>query len=146
MDHENDVEIVLIEDNPDDAELTFRAFRKKNLANQIKWLKDGEEALNFLLQTNENGEFYHKPKIILLDLKLPKIDGIQVLKELRSRPETHSTPVIVLTSSKNDRDLVESHKFGVVNYINKPVDFSKFFDCIGEIGLYWLLLNEHPAK
>ncbi len=135
----NAVEILLIEDNPDDAELTQRALRKYKLANNLKHLKDGEEALDFLFA--QNNPF---PKLILLDLKMPKVDGIEVLRKLKSDPEKRVIPVVVLTSSKEECDIVESYSLGVNAYIVKPVDFDKFVQAVSEIGLFWLVLNQPP--
>jgi two-component system, response regulator len=135
----NAVEILLIEDNPDDAELTIRALKKHKLANNLMHLKDGEEAINFLFARESP-----IPKIILLDLKMPKIDGIEVLKKLKSDPEKKIIPVVVLTSSKEEKDIVESYRLGVNAYIVKPVDFEKFVNAVREIGLFWLVLNQPP--
>ena len=136
----NVVEILLIEDNPDDAGLTIRALKKHNLANNLLHLHDGEEALNFLFSEKMNGI----PKVILLDLKMPKVDGIEVLRRIKSDERKKIIPVVVLTSSKEERDIVESYKLGVNAYIVKPVDFDKFVKAISEIGFFWLLLNEAP--
>ena len=134
------VEILLIEDNPDDAGLTIHALKKNNLADNVLHLNDGEEALNYLF----SGEKRAIPKVILLDLKMPKVDGIEVLRRLKSDEEKKVIPVVVLTSSKEERDIVESYKLGVNAYIVKPVDFDKFVKAISEIGLFWLLLNQPP--
>ncbi len=135
----NAVEILLIEDNPDDAELTIRALKKYKLANNLMHLKDGEEALNFLF--SENHPF---PKLILLDLKMPKVDGIEVLRKIKSDIKKRVIPIVVLTSSKEERDIVESYSLGVNAYIVKPVDFDKFVQAVSEIGLFWLVLNQPP--
>jgi two-component system, response regulator len=140
MEHNNVVEILLVEDNPDDAGLTIRALKKHNLANNLLHLQDGEEALNFLFSEKINGI----PKVILLDLKMPKVDGIEVLRRIKSDERKKIIPVVVLTSSKEERDIVESYKLGVNAYIVKPVDFDKFVKAISEIGFFWLLLNEPP--
>jgi two-component system, response regulator len=126
--------------------MALRAFKKNNLTNQIKVVGDGEEALDFIYA---RGKFTDRknqchPKIILLDLKLPKVDGLEVLKELKENPKTKMIPVIVLTSSKEENDMVESYRLGVNSYIIKPVDFDKFIEAVREIGLYWLLLNQLP--
>jgi two-component system, response regulator len=139
MDH-NIVEILLVEDNPDDAGLTIRALKKHNLANHLLHLHDGEEAINFLFSEKMTG----LPKVILLDLKMPKVDGIEVLRKIKSDPRKKVIPVVVLTSSKEERDIIESYKLGVNAYIVKPVDFDKFAKAISEIGFFWLLLNEPP--
>ncbi len=136
----NAVEILLVEDNPDDAGLTIRALKKYNLANHLLHLQDGEEALNFIF----GEKMTSLPKIILLDLKMPKVDGIEVLRKIKSDEKKKVIPVVVLTSSKEDRDIVESYKLGVNAYIVKPVDFDKFVKAISEIGFFWLLLNQPP--
>jgi two-component system, response regulator len=148
MNNTNEVEILLVEDNPNDAELALRALKKHNLANHVAVVTDGEEALDFVfargryVQRNiENG-----PRVILLDLKLPKVDGLEVLKMIKSDPRTKIIPVIVLTSSKEEKDIIESYKLGVNSYILKPVDFDKFVDAVKDIGYYWLLLNQSPRK
>lgn len=140
MEHNNVVEILLIEDNPDDAGLTIRALKKHNLANNLLHLHDGEEALSFLFSEKMTGI----PKVILLDLKMPKVDGIEVLRRIKSDDRKKIIPVVVLTSSKEERDIVESYKLGVNAYIVKPVDFDKFVKAISEIGFFWLLLNQPP--
>ena len=140
MDIENNaLEILLIEDNPDDAELTIRALKKHKLANNLMHLKDGEDAVNFLFSRRSP-----IPKMILLDLKMPKIDGIEILKKLKTHPEKKIIPVVVLTSSKEEKDIVESYRLGVNAYIVKPVDFEKFVSAVTEIGLFWLVLNQSP--
>lgn len=136
----NSVEILLVEDNPDDAGLTIHALKKHNLANNLLHLLDGEEALAYLFSPNLSSI----PKVILLDLKMPKVDGIEVLRRIKSDDRLKVIPVVVLTSSKEDRDIVESYKLGVNAYIVKPVDFEKFVKAISEIGLFWLLLNQSP--
>jgi two-component system, response regulator len=142
-----DVEILFVEDNPSDAELTLRAFSKSKLANKIYHVEDGEEALDFIFARGKFAERKDskKPKLIILDLKLPKIDGLEVLKELKSNDATKIIPVVVLTSSKEEKDIVESYKIGVNSYISKPVDFDKFMISVKEIGFYWLLLNHPPV-
>ena len=137
----NIVEILLVEDNHDDAELTIRALKKYNLANNLLHLEDGEEALNFLFSTNSG----MMPKIILLDIKLPKVDGIEVLRKIKSDPYRKIIPVVVLTSSKEERDIIESYKLGVNAYIVKPVEFDKFMKAVSEIGFFWLILNQPPT-
>ncbi len=141
-----DVEILLVEDNPTDAELATLALREHKLANKLVWVKDGAEALDFLFATgayagrNVNGY----PKVVLLDLRLPKIDGLEVLRRLKSDERTKRIPVVVVTSSKEDRDVVASYDLGVNSYISKPVDFDEFSKVVSELGLYWLLINRPP--
>lgn len=139
------VEILLVEDNPTDAELTTRALKKKNLANNLVWVKDGEEALDFIYSRGRYKDRVNgTPKLILLDLKLPKIDGIEVLRNLKSDARTRTVPVVVLTSSHEERDIVESYQLGVNSYIVKPVDFDKFLEMVSQVGLYWSLMNKVP--
>jgi CheY-like chemotaxis protein len=138
------VEILLVEDNPNDLELALHAFKKHKFANSIEVARDGQEALDYLL--GGNGRLPGaRPRIVLLDLKLPKVDGLQVLREIRSTPELAHLPVVILTSSREERDIVESYDLGVNSYIVKPVDFDKFVDTVQTLGLYWLLLNEPPV-
>ena len=141
------VEILLVEDNPTDAELTLRALRSNNLANNVVWVKDGAEALDFL---NCRGNYANRkngtPKLILLDLKLPKIDGIEVLREIKTDSKTQMIPVVMLTSSQEERDLVESYRLGVNSYIVKPVDFEKFLETVSKVGFYWSLMNKMPPR
>lgn len=142
----NVVEILLVEDNPNDVELTLRALKMNNLVNNVHVVKDGEEALDFMFcrggyEDRKDAAF---PKVILLDLKLPKVNGLEVLKELKSKPKTQFVPVVVLTTSREEKDMIESYKLGVNSYIIKPVDFQKFIESVADIGLYWLLLNEMP--
>jgi two-component system response regulator len=140
MNSTNAVEILLIEDNPDDAELTIRALKKHNLMNHLLHLQDGEEALKYLFSDSHN----QMPKLILLDIKMPKVDGIEVLKKLKSDPIRKVIPVVILTSSKEEQDIFESYQLGVNAYIVKPVDFEKFVEAVSEIGFFWLLLNQPP--
>jgi len=142
----NEVEILLVEDNPNDAELAIRALKKNNLTNKIIRVCDGEEALDFIFARGQFKERKREnfPKIILLDLKLPKINGLEVLKIIKGDPVTKMIPVIVLTSSKEENDMIESYRFGVNSYMIKPVDFDKFIDSVKDIGLYWLLHNQQP--
>ncbi len=136
------VEILLIEDNPDHAALTLRALKKNNLTNEIRVLRDGEEALEFLFPNGKGGQ--NTPKVILLDLKLPKVDGIEVLRRVRQDPHTKTIPVVVLTTSREDKDLRECYRLGVNSYIVKPVDFQQFTEAVKSLGMYWLLLNQAP--
>ena len=139
-------EILLVEDNPADAELTLRALRKNNLANQIHLLRDGEEALDFLFCRGAYlaRSFDAGPDLILLDLKLPKVDGLEVLQEVKASPRTRAIPIVILTSSKEERDLVNSYRLGVNSYIQKPVNFAEFQDVVRQLGMYWLLTNSRP--
>ena len=141
----NNVEILLVEDNPNDAELTLRALKKQNLTNNIYHARDGAEALDFIFA---KGEFANRNmdvvKVILLDIKLPKVDGIEVLRRIRADLQLGKTPVVMLTSSNEDRDIVESYNLGVNSYIVKPVAFDKFMEAVCEIGLYWMILNKPP--
>lgn len=140
------VELLLVEDNPQDLELTLRALKKANLANSIKIARDGAEALEFLFGSTEHMErrIENGPNIILLDLKLPKVDGLEVLKRIKADPRTQSIPVVVLTSSKEQIDVLESYKLGANSYIVKPVDFEGFATAVRDLGFYWLLLNQSP--
>ena len=142
----NDVEILFVEDNTEDAELTIRSLKKHHLANKLIHVKDGAEALDFIFATGAFAQRNVKngPKVILLDLKLPKMDGLEVLRKVRADPRTKMIPVVILTSSKEEKDIVESYRLGVNSYIVKPVDFEKFSRSIEELGLYWLLLNQPP--
>ncbi len=141
-----DARILLVEDNPDDVELTLMAFRKHNLANEIIVARDGEEALDILFQRGEESAGQRATDLVLLDLKLPKVDGLEVLKQIKSNSKTQLIPVVVLTSSKEEKDLVESYRLGVNSYIRKPVDFENFTGVVMQLGLYWLLLNEAPPE
>ena len=141
-----DVRILLVEDNPDDVELTLRAFRKRNLANEIIVARDGEEALAILFQGGKESPRHRAADLILLDLKLPKVDGLEVLRQVKGNPETQPIPVVVLTSSKEENDLAESYRLGANSYIRKPVNFDKFAEVVMQLDLYWLLLNEAPPK
>ncbi len=132
--------ILLVEDNPDDVELTLRAFRKNNLANRIDVALDGAEALEYLF----GSEAPCPPQLILLDLKLPKIDGLEVLRRIRADDRTRLLPVVILTSSREEKDIVEGYNLGANSYIRKPVSFEEFSDAIRQLGLYWLVLNEPP--
>ena len=140
------VEILLAEDSEADAEMTIRALRRNNLANRLVWVKDGAEALDFIFQ---RGAYASRPagtpKLVLLDLKMPKVDGIEVLRQVKSNEETKSIPVVMLTSSAEERDIVASYSLGVNSYVVKPVDFAKFVDEIAKAGCYWVLVNRLPG-
>jgi two-component system response regulator len=139
------VEILLVEDNPDDVELTLRALREHNLENHVKVVGDGVEALDYLQPDNPaNAPEDGYPKLVLLDLKLPRIGGLEVLRRLKASEATKTIPVVVLTSSLEESDLVESYRLGVNSYIVKPVDFEQFMQAVAKLGLYWLLLNKLP--
>ena len=140
----NEVEILLVEDNPNDAELTLRVLKKNNLANSVLHARDGAEAIEFIFGDNGVAELgpSEKPKVILLDLKLPKINGIEVLERVKADQRTSSIPVVVLTSSREDTDLKKCYALGVNSYIVKPVEFESFVKAVTELGFYWLLLNE----
>lgn len=142
----NEVEILLVEDNPTDAELAIRALKEYNLANKLVWLKDGAEALDFIFAQGQYSDrsVENAPKVMLLDLKLPRVDGLEVLEKIKSDKRTETIPVVVVTSSSEERDIVTSYNLGVNSYILKPVEFDKFVDAIKEVGLYWLLLNKPP--
>jgi len=142
----NEVEILLVEDNPNDAELAIRALKAHNLANKLIWLKDGAEALDFIFAQGQYSDrsVEDVPKVILLDLKLPRVDGLEVLEKVKSDTRTKSIPVVVLTSSSAERDIIASYNLGVNSYILKPVDFDKFINAVKEVGLYWLFLNKPP--
>ena len=134
------VEVLLIEDNPEDAELTIRVLKKHNLANNLVHLRDGEAALNFLFDKGSN----NIPRLILLDLKMPKVDGIEVLGKIKKDEQKKLIPVVVLTSSKEEHDVIESYKLGVNAYVVKPVEFEKFVEAVAKLGLFWLLINQPP--
>ncbi|OGS99986.1 MAG: two-component system response regulator [Gallionellales bacterium RIFCSPLOWO2_12_FULL_59_22] len=142
------VEILLVEDNPTDAELTMVALKERNLANKLVWVKDGAEALDFLFATGAYGgrNIEKPPKVVLLDLRMPKVDGLEVLRRLKADNRTKHIPVVVLTSSKEDRDVAECYSLGVNSYIGKPVEFEEFARVVSEMGLYWLLINHPPAS
>jgi two-component system response regulator len=144
---DNDVEILLVDDNPSDVRLTLHALQEYKIANRVEVARDGAEALDFLFCT---GAYAHRhiengPKLVLLDLQLPLVDGIEVLRQVKADPRTQMIPVVVLTSSREDRDVVESYRLGVNSYIVKPVDFDQFAQAMRQVGLYWLLLNQPPV-
>jgi two-component system response regulator len=140
------VEILIVEDTPQDLELTLRALRKAKLSNRIQVARDGTEAIEFIFCEGAYADrkIEDGPKVILLDLKLPKVDGIEVLRRIKNDPRTNAIPVVVLTSSKEQRDVVESYRLGVNSYIVKPVNFEGFSSAVQELGMYWLLLNQPP--
>jgi two-component system response regulator len=144
----NDVEILLAEDNMDDATLTIRALKKSGLTNKIQHVKDGAEALDFIYCRENYSErnFEDQPRLILLDLKMPKVSGMEVLEQLKSDPKTNTIPIVVLTSSKEDPDIKNCYTLGVNSYIVKPVESENFFHVLKEIGCYWLIHNVHPVK
>ena len=138
--------ILLVEDNPDDVELALHALKKNNIVNHVQVVRDGQEAMDYLFYTGKYDNSTHPlPGIILLDLKLPKVDGIEVLRRIKVDRRRKLIPVVVLTSSKEERDIIESYDLGVNSYIRKPVDFDQFVETVKHIGFYWLLINEPPA-
>ncbi len=141
------VEILLVEDNPNDIKLALHAFQKHNLANHVRVVRDGAEALEFVFCTDRyaDRQVENGPKVILLDLKLPLVDGLDVLRQIKGDPRTKATPVVVMTSSREESDIVESYKLGVNSYIVKPVDFEQFTEVVRQLGFYWLLLNQPPS-
>ena len=143
-----DKTILLVEDNPDDVELTRRALRKNNILNELVVAKDGEEAIEYLFGTGKHPgrDLGNPPAVVLLDLKLPKVDGLEVLRKIREAPRTRLQPVVILTSSKEEQDLVAGYSLGANSYIRKPVDFDQFIEAVRQLGMYWLLLNEPPPK
>lgn len=138
------VEVLLVEDNLHDAEMTIRALRKVNLANRLIHLKDGAEALDFIFAKGIFAErdVENKPKVILLDIKMPKVDGIEVLRQIKSNDATKTIPVVIMTSSKEEQDIITSYDLGVNSYVVKPVDFEGFAKAVSELGLYWLIINQ----
>ena len=141
------VEILLAEDNETDAEMTIRALRRKNLANNLVWVKDGAEALDFIFRRGiYASRGVTSPKLVLLDLKMPKVDGLEVLRQIKSSEETKTMPVVMLTSSAEERDIVASYSSGVNSYVVKPVEFSSFIEEVAKAGCYWVLVNRLPAQ
>lgn len=142
------VEILLVEDNPSDIKLAMHAFRKNNIANHVEVLRDGAEALEYVFCTDRYADRKGRgqPKVILLDLKLPLVDGLEVLRRIKSDPETRSIPVVVMTSSSEDRDMVESYQLGVNGYVQKPLDFEQFMNVVRQLGMFWLLVNKVPYR
>jgi len=139
--------ILLVEDNPNDAELTMEALGQNNLTNEVEWVKDGQQALDYL---NQQGDYANRtggnPGLIMLDLKLPKIDGLEVLRVIKTTDSLKTIPVVVLTSSREERDLTESYNLGVNTYVVKPVDFHDFMKAVTELGVFWALINEPPLQ
>jgi CheY-like chemotaxis protein len=135
--------ILLVEDNPDDEALTLRAFKKNNIFNEVTVVRDGQQALDYFF--GEGASKLPTPVVVLLDLKLPKIEGMEVLRRLRSDPRTRLQPVVILTSSKEEQDIINGYNLGANSYIRKPVDFNQFMETIRQLGLYWLVLNEPPV-
>jgi two-component system response regulator len=142
--NENKVEILLVEDNPHDAEMTIRALKKANLANRLIHVKDGAEALDFVFAKGiyADREIGDKPKVILLDIKMPKVDGIEVLRQIKANETTKPIPVVIMTSSKEEQDVITSYNLGVNSYVVKPVDFEGFAKAVSELGFYWLITNQ----
>ena len=140
------IEILLVEDNVDDVELAVRALRREKLANEITVARDGEEALDviFCRGAHASRSFQNPPRVVLLDLKLPKVQGLEVLKEIKSDPRTRAIPVVIMTSSREERDLVDSYKLGVNAYVQKPVDFEQFRNMVKDLGLFWVVMNQPP--
>lgn len=145
---ENVVEILLVEDNPNDVKLALHAFKSNNIANKVQVVRDGAEALEFIFCTDRYAHrtIANGPKVILLDLKLPLVDGLEVLRQIKADPRTQAIPVVVMTSSKEESDVVESYKLGVNSYIVKPIDFEQFTEVVRQLGFYWLLLNQLPPS
>lgn len=135
------VEILLAEDSEADGEMTLRALRRNNLSNEVIWVRDGAQALDFIFGRGEYLARPRRPRLVLLDIKMPKVDGIEVLRQIKQNEQTRTIPVVIMTSSAEDRDLVESYQLGVNSYVVKPVDFEQFMDTVGKLGYYWSLVN-----
>jgi len=142
----DEIDNLLVEDSPEDAELTLHSLRRNNLANRIHWAKDGEEGLDFLFCRGpySHRSFHSPPKVVLLDLKLPKVDGLEVLRQMKEDPRTRPIPVVVLTSSREEADVVRGYRNGANSYVQKPVDFDQFREAVRQLGLYWMVTNEPP--
>src|SRR2546428_9380 len=147
MNAENEIEILLVEDSPYDAELTIRELTRRNLANKLVHVKDGAEALEFIFGAGAyaSRDTSQHPKVVLLDLKLPKVDGLEVLRAMKSDPRARTIPVVIMTSSQEQRDVVDSYRLGVNSYVVKPLDFEQFSKAVSELGCYWVLLNHAPG-
>ena len=141
---EDAIDVLLVEDDPNDVEMTLYAFEQHHLSNRVHVVRDGAEALDFVYGTGPYAGRRGDLKVILLDLKLPKVDGVEVLRRLKSDPRTRAIPVVVLTASREERDRVATYELGVNSYLVKPIDFVKFTEAVGQVGLYWLLLNQPP--
>ncbi len=148
MERKKERTILLVEDNPDDVELTLRAFKQHNIKNEITVVRDGEEALDYLFATGAytDRDVTIMPSVVILDLKLPKVDGLEVLQRIRADERTKIVPVVILTSSNEEQDMVNGYKFGANSYVRKPVDFTQFIEAARQLGLYWLVINEPPPK
>lgn len=140
----NEIEVLLVEDNPNDAELTVRALKKNNLANNLHVVTDGEEALDFIFAAGQysNRDIHSPPKVVFLDLKLPKVSGLEVLQKVKSDERTKTIPIVVVTSSQETQDVEECYKLGVNSFIQKPIEFNNFVKAISDVGLYWMILNK----
>ncbi len=138
--------ILLVEDNPDDEELALRALKQSHVRSQVIVVRDGEEALNYLHRAGQDRTMPALPQVMLLDLKLPKLGGLDVLKRVRADPRTQFLPVVILTSSSEDEDILTSYQFGANSYVRKPVEFQRFADAMQHLGLYWLLINQLPPR
>lgn len=146
MSEAGQIEILLVEDDPADAEMTLRALRRSHLANRVHWVKDGAEALEYMFCSGgyAGRDPDHAPKLVLLDIKMPKVDGIEVLRRLKADPATREVPVVVMTSSNEEQDVIDSYRLGVNSYIVKPVQFDAFLETVAGIGLYWVITNRVP--
>ncbi|HEX4328227.1 MAG TPA: response regulator [Burkholderiales bacterium] len=140
-----EIEILLAEDSASDAEMALRALKKSNLANSVTWVRDGVEALEFIFGTGKFSGRSGNPKLVMLDIKMPRVDGIEVLRQMRADERTRLIPAVILTSSAEERDIMESYKLGVNSYIVKPVDFSQFAQVVVQVGLYWAVVNRTPS-
>jgi two-component system response regulator len=144
--NEQELQILLVEDNPADAELTMDALREGHLVNQVQWAKDGAEALDILFRGPASAAVNHRLKLVLLDLRLPRVDGLEVLRAMRADPRTHRLPVVILTSSHEEIDVVRAYDLGANSYLVKPVQSDAFMQAVAQLGLYWMLLNKLPGE